>query len=407
MASLTVMRVLARRAETWLLLAIIVWIAIGFLALRGVPHIQDEYLHEALIRRLIQGDWTADSAVTVFPTQHFLIASMLRVFTVTPSVDAMRLVAMFLHLLVLPGAYLVARGAGGERDDALRRTLMLALMPSITPFIFLIYVDVFAIALLLLSVAAQQRNRHGLSALVIAAASVVRQTSIIWCVWQLASWLLARWRREAGRSMGGAWYVIVLIAFGALLLWNGGLVVGDASAHPVGRLFPGNVFFALVLLWIYFLPLHVAILPAVLRRIRQQPMWLAWLLLAGLAFYLLFRADHPYNAIAPAQIMHNRLVGWLLEPHGRLLGGVLVAWSVATLWLTPIRGQGSSLLLPFAMLSLLPLGLVEPRYAAPAIALWLLMRGMTTRQTEWLLVGWLATLGSIVLAYQASYTMTL
>ncbi|KAK9824640.1 hypothetical protein WJX72_011988 [[Myrmecia] bisecta] len=138
----------------------------------------------------------------------------------------------------------------------------LALFPLHFFYTFLYYTDTGAAACVLAAYLACLRRRHHWSALAAAAATGFRQTNAVWaafilavgvmreCRWQTASgWACQTLRQQLRQLLSQAWQMkgqlvarlwslaLVPLAFAVFVNLNGGIVVGDRSAHvPVWHL---------------------------------------------------------------------------------------------------------------------------------------------------------------------------
>ena len=126
--------------------------------------------------------------------------------------------------------------------------------PPLHLFYFLFYTDVGAALLLVWAWGLGRSGRHWAAAAAGLAATMFRQTSVIWLGWIAADVLLERalagrgkkgvseitvllrWLRASGwRRIGLGWalpYVSVALSFAAFVVWNGGAIV---SCNRVSR----------------------------------------------------------------------------------------------------------------------------------------------------------------------------
>ncbi len=229
----------------------------------------------------------------------------------------------------------------------------------------------------------------------------MRQSHVVWLGWvALQRW----WAMPPGdlraqlRELAGP--LLLAAAFAAFVAWNGGIAVGDRASHPSTRLSLANLQFGLLFAWLLLLPLQIAALPRLRAALVARPLLALPGVALALAFVAGFAADHPYNLSAPEVILHNAAIEWLLDPWLRAAIAPLLAWSLWTLQLTPMRDPRQRLLPWFFVVSLLPYWLVEPRYALPALVLFVLLRRAESERVENLLALWLALLGgALTLGY--------
>lgn len=261
-------------------------------------------------------------------------------------------------------------------------------------------------------------RRRGPAAATATAALAVRQNYIVW--FGFAALLLAI---EVARSpvmtvVGGrivanarallsrataadlvaraAGYIVGLGLFAAFLAWNRGIAVGDREMHPFPTVQFGNIYFALFLVFFFFLPLH-------LKNARQISQLLVRpvtiLTLAGLLLFFLvtFRTEHPYNQPALRWWLHNALLASLTSSvWAKLAMFGAMAVALLSLRVTPLRESSHYLVYPFAVISLLPAWQIEQRYYIAPLVLFLLFRVQTSPSLEWLLIAYLAAFTGIL-----------
>ncbi len=390
--------------------ATVTWLLLGLLLFADVPGILDEGFHAAQILRFVDGRWQQHGQVTMFPGWHAVIALIAGPWTdpaAEPDYPALRRIAMLLALGAVPAAYAVVRRSGGSPLDAMRRTFMFALLPGIAPLLFLLYTDVVALLPVLLAVAWTQSGHAQRSLAAATVATVLRQSNIVWVGWlALRRWLDAR---ESGwRRLVAAWpHLLVLAAFAAFVLVNRGVALGDRSSHPSGHVSLDNLHVGLLFGWVVLLPLQLAATPRIVAGLRSRPLAALPAIALGLAFWFGFAPDHPYNRIAPAHILHNGFIQWAAASGPRLLAGLAMVWSLWTIQFTALRDRQPAALYLTMLLSMLPMWMVEPRYALPALALFLLLREPESPRVETALAIWVATLGIWLTAGYATYTMAL
>jgi alpha-1,2-glucosyltransferase len=176
---------------------------------------------------------------------------------------------------------------------------------------------------------------------------------------------------------------------------NGGVAIGDESAHPVSAVHLGNVFFLMFLSFFLFLPLFWARRHEALSPMRTWPAWLGVGVLFA-TFWLGFSVDHPYNTQEGDRFMRNAvLIFFSSTALSKFSFFVPVALAMLSLRVVRLRSHWW-LLYPFTILFLLPAWLIEQRYYLIPLSLFLLAREPLGDFVERLQVGWFFVM-SIVL----------
>lgn len=393
------------------LLAILAWIGVGLWVFRGVPAILDEGVHAAQVMLLLGGSAQQHPLLTTFPTYHMLLAAMVWPLSGSgelPDHDLLRLLSSLLALTVLPIAYRLVRATGGSPLEAARRTYAFALLPGIAPLAFVLYTDVVALVPVLLAALclAVDRPRAAVASAVLA--TLLRQTHVVWALWiAFQRWRELRAASPHVRLRGLLPALLPLALFAGFVLVNGGVALGDRDLHPSTVVSLDNLHFGLLFAWLVLLPLQAGAAARISVALRSQPLAALPGLLLILAFMLWFAPDHPYNRVAPEGILHNGMIELLRQPLPRCAAALAILWSLWTLQFTALRIDGSGWLRLFMVLSLLPMWMVDPRYALPALALFFLLREPDSGRIERLQAGWSTLLGAGATAGYATYTFVL
>lgn len=354
--------------------------------------IGDEAVHAYQINWFLEGRFEIFQYVTMVPVYHALNA-LLAMLLSEGNHETLRLASTLLGALAIPAFLLLVQRC--RPDEWQQRTLQFVLLPVYFPLFFLIYTDLLALAPVLLMVE-RTLGRHYKTAGVCALLAVfVRQPNLVWLGYAL--WLallqehpvhreqprpIVAWLKALPAGLPGylrrCWPVwLAVMAFLGFVLLNGGVAVGDAEQHPVS-FNPTNAWFLLITAGVLFLPWNLAQGRAVLALLRDQP-WL-WLLavLLGVLFMSSFELTHQYNDRSLSFYRHNLVLHaindllWL-----KLAAYLLLVWTLLALASAALAERSNAALvwwLPFALLSVLPLPLVEHRYYLPALALLLALR---------------------------------
>jgi alpha-1,2-glucosyltransferase len=369
---------LARRAAWHHLLAAAVLVlahsTITAREMAGAPRYSDEQHHMKQVEQFCGGDFTPNPRITTIPGYHVLAMEYGRL-TGDCTLPRIRRVNVVLMLLATAAFAWACRAAGSERVAL--RTLQFYFLPVLLPYAFLVYADVVSVLMNVVTAGLLLSGRPRAAGLAGSAAIVFRQTNVVWLplviVWVLledASWRDAArpWRALLARL----WPTLVgLAAFAVFVKWNGGIAVGGRGAFAAG-LFSGNVFLGLFLFFLLFLPASLARLWHGRARLRDP--LLAWALLAGWALLLTtFAPEHPFNKFGG--FLRNELLSWVrVDPFLQTLFYLPIAGAIAVLYLAPLWRPALYALYPLAILSVVPLRLVEHRYAMPAMVFFLLFR---------------------------------
>jgi hypothetical protein len=170
------------------------WLLLWFAALTFFQpsYLVDEAGHQLAIERLSQGEWSSASYLVMLPGYHALLAVPSALLG--PSLGLSRFLTFLMSLATL---FLLA-SAGRRRDghEGEARVLMLAILPIYFPYTCLIYTDAAAVLFIVGALWAQIHRRYRLSAILLLAACLVRQSSVVWGGF-LVAWNILEARRES------------------------------------------------------------------------------------------------------------------------------------------------------------------------------------------------------------------
>jgi alpha-1,2-glucosyltransferase len=388
----------------WLALAC-AWFAGLALAWNNTLH-GDEWVHWNQIALLLRGDYQILTRwLTNIPAYHWTMWALMKAAQADSAAAARAINSLF------GIAALVAFHALRTRmhpADAQRATAMLALLPILFVFNFLVYTDVLALAFLLAAAGATFRGAHGWAAATLVASMAVRQNNVFWVggfalfallpVWRQVDWRFWRAWRE---SIALAWpYAVAVGIFIAYWAWNGSISYSNAQGaymHPDVTFDAGNPYYLLFLAAL-LLPLHVAVgLRRFAVRLRAKP-WLALVPIAIFALYAaFFRVAHPYNTFEDDLFIRNALLqtvakdAWVWFVFGA--AATLAACGLANTRF--VRADGW-LLLPLSLVFVGASWLIETRYAIIPFALFLALRLPESDRVERLTCAWWALLSALV-----------
>ncbi len=379
----------------------------------------DEHFHHGQIQFFLAGEFKRVPEITVTPGYHLIVSAPAALLGLD-QVTALRAISALLASSVIFLAWLYWRAHAAQQPFL--RSLQLLACPLLWPFYVLLYTDLLALAALLAVVLLADRQRFKAAACIGLAALFIRQTNVFWLglVWLMAVHQagigtalaagdnLSDKIRAAGQALVPAlkstWPLLLpLFAFIIFLVLNRGVAVGDRMSHQLGGLYPSQVFFMLLALWLVLLPLHIANLGNIAALVRKRWWIIPALLLLGLYYWFSFAVTHHYNLGLPEFHLRNRVLGWLAnDPVARLLAFPLMAWSLLSIAVSPLKEKASIWLFPVTVLAMLPAELIEQRYYIPPLVLWLLFRQPQHKWQEISLLLWFALLSAAFFAAASS-----
>lgn len=376
------LRALARVREGLVLGGLAVLIAALSIATRHMGEYSDEMFHVPQIQGFCHADFSLDSAITMLPGFHAVLAlagSALHDCSAPTlrTLNAALLVAVcFVALRILITLH---------SRVAIPRALALCFLPLLFPYGFVVYTDVLGLLVALWALLLWLQHRHVTAGLVASVAVLVRQTNIAMPLLFVALAWLERDRHlgliaQARALLRTCWSsALGLAAFGAFVLYNGGIAVGDQSRHALG-VQVGNLYFAL-----FLVPLTAAA-PGLFELWRRRTALRSWLFAATLvASYLVYRhyfkVEHEYNH--QHHFLHNELL-MRVARHKRTLNLFFapIALGLAIMWTSSWSRAAFRVWLLLAAAMMVPESLIEPRYALLPIALFMLMRKDSSPSAE-------------------------
>lgn len=373
----------------------------------------DEPFHVPQAQAYCAGDFGYWDPKITTPLGLYIVSVILkRFFIVKCSLPTLRLTPLlFLLLLPLILTRLVAFHKRQHPPGWLNPTpeaVILAMHPLVFFYGFLYYTDVPSLFMVVTTIVLAQEERHWLAALTGALSCTFRQTNIIWVMYAYAASQLTylRYRRTGVRlydpPVGEATmtslpqavlsllsllpdfvpaflpYAFVLAGFGAFLVWNGGIVLGDKSNHTPALHVP-QLYYLLAAATVFSWP--------VLLRVRDLPRKVWHRMFGSVARILctttlcaiicvtinLYTIHHPFLLADNRHytfylwrrvILVHPVVKYLLAPAYLAMGWT---WWVAVGDSEVMGGTEASLLqtilIPLAAApTLLPAPLLEPRY---------------------------------------------
>lgn len=357
----------------------------------------DERHHIRQIGLFCAGEYRTDGKITTIPGYHLLVAAVGKAAG-NCSLELARTVNTALGLLSVLVFFLAARLLAPQLPGA--RALQYYLLPILLPFHFLAYTDVLSLTLLLASLLLLLKGRAVSAGWLGCLSLLVRQNNVAWLVFVCLYVLIEAqaWREprsKLGPLLRRLWPSLLgIVGFGVFLWVNGAVALHERGAHRLG-FHTGNVFFALFVFALVFLPSALASIWT--HRERLSDPRLAALLVAGYVLFLWsFRPDHPYNQFEGfwrTDVL--RLVD--REAFAKLAFYVPVAISLTTLFVTRLARPEFYAVFGLALLLLVPAWVIETRYYLVPYALWLLFRKEQSPFVEAMGVAFSALLATYVL----------
>ena len=368
------LRALARVRGALVIGGMAVLIAVLSIASRQMGEYSDEMFHVPQIQRFCHADFSLDDAITMLPGFHAVLAlagGALR----DCSAPMLRTLNAALLVLVCWMALLILNTLHSR--VAIPRALALSFLPLLFPYGFVVYTDVLGLFLALWALLSWLQRRHLTAGFIASVAVLVRQTNIAMPLLFVAMAWLERDRhlglfaqvRALARTCWSS--VLGLAAFGAFVLYNGGVAIGDQSRHELG-IQVGNLYFAL-----FLLPLTAAA-PGLYELWRRRGalrslLFAAALIASYLVYRYYFKVEHEYNH--QHHFLHNELLMRVVR-HKRTLNLFFlpIALGLAIVWTSAWSRAAFRIWLPLSAAMMVPESLIEPRYALLPIALFMLMR---------------------------------
>ncbi|HKU39862.1 MAG TPA: hypothetical protein VJR89_17000 [Polyangiales bacterium] len=348
----------------------------------NMPRYSDEKFHIRQIHRLCRGQDELLGTLTMLPGYHAITAGFGKLIeSCAPHV--LRTFSLGWGLAASLVALLILGTLGSQRSRT--RTIAFYFLPILLPYYVLVYTDVAAFVPALLAVYFVTQRRWTAAGIASSTGILFRQSNAVVLLFIVGVALLEHDRRGRARDWmvrylkqtWAAW--LGLAGFGAFVIVNGGVALGDRSRHTLGVHFE-NVWFALALLCLTQLPVLLENLWSERARLRA---WKTVLVLgAAYSLYMLtFRVEHEFNG--HLDFLRNQFLHWVVEsPWRKTLFFVPVALGLGAVCATRFSRPSYWLLLPVALLTLMPEGLVEQRYAILPIGLWLVLRRDASRSAE-------------------------
>ena len=363
------------------------WSLVGVSLLLGfnvVSHLKDtigdEGVHSFQIRWFVDGTYQIFKYVTMLPVYHALNAMIVKVLGGT-DINYLRFANMLLSLSVIPAFLALAKTFNAQQ--AYSRTLQFIFIPFLFPLFFLVYTDLLSLALALAMVERTLNKKYIWAAIFAFGAVFVRQPNILWVGYCGLIILLEDEKIEFSQGfliayLKKTWpFIIVIAAFGAFVVWNGGVAVGDAEQHQVSYN-PSNFYFFLLVSFALYLPYSLARYKDVTNLLMANKWVFAVLIIMFFYYMATYEHPHKYNTKALSFYRHNLFIYYSCDVYWlRILSYFAMAWMALT-YIAAARVSRHRvpliLLLPVTLLAIIPMPLIEHRYYFVSLTLFLAMR---------------------------------
>jgi len=368
----------------------------GYLLIRDKGDYVDESAHYKRIMAIKGGDSVFSNEVDVIPGFHLLYASISRIFDFS-SMPSFRLLTTVFSALSVTVLYLTAKVI--DTDSSHIRTVQFLLFPTFFPFFFLVYTDMLSLFLVLASFYLAVREKYAFSGVFGILSMFVRQNNVI-AVMFICAYLLwdepnlrldARTFRVMLRKIGV--FVVGLLMLAVFFYFNGGIRVTGFIPNNAAEmtLSMGNVYFALLLFFVIFLPLNISNFGRV-RQILGKKHLVYLLLLAFPLYILTLGMDHPVNS-SPDYILQDFFIFFIKRSIiVKLMVFLSVAYSVISLVVTPLVRRVFYAAYPMSFIYLATLWIITPRYSIIPFSFFLMFRKAESIAVESALVVWIAAL---------------
>jgi len=375
-----------------LIMATLFWVT------RWHSYTGDEVIHFDQIELFVHGKWEMLPNVPQIPLYHLIQAAAGSVHG--SKVPAYRLFNVVLGFACCLVFWQLARQLKHQRPTLHAATQWAS--PLVALLYFMIYTDVLSLLLIITSLWLCNLRRWSLAGLAAGISIAVRQQNIIWIPALMTyAYLMVHgptWNwKDIGTHVQRMWFcVLACVLFVVFVIWNHGVAVGDRKFHPSFSLHLSNLTGFLWVWCVALLPVHLANATRIKAAIHARPLLLVATLATFLIVLFTFRSDHPFYEYEG--FLRHRLLNWsdrsMLH---RCVIAIPAAMGFLALLSTKLQESAAIWLIPYAVLSLLPIWLVEQRYYIAIFALLLLFKTNEDRRwVEYSQLAWFAALSSLL-----------
>ncbi|MBX2857562.1 MAG: Dol-P-Glc:Glc(2)Man(9)GlcNAc(2)-PP-Dol alpha-1,2-glucosyltransferase [Cellvibrionaceae bacterium] len=372
---------------------LIFWFLIAASLLLGfniISHLKgpigDEGVHSFQVVLFVKGTYEIYQYVTMIPIYHALNALLVKVavgsnLEYLEKLNYLRFANMLLAASAIPAFLALVRYF--NPGQAYSRTLCFVFIPFLFPLFFLIYTDLLSLAFTLAMVERTLRGKYKWAGLLALLAVMVRQPNLVWVGYCGLLVLLREEEFVLSKEFvlsyfSKVWpFAIVVAMFAVFVVVNGGVAVGDAEQHPVS-FNPSNFYFFLLVSFAVFLPYTLARWRDVAAMLKAKP-WVMALLIALFFVYLnTYQHPHKYNTKELSFYRHNLFIYYSCDIYWlRVSSYFAMAWMALSYWAAARIDKKHfvplMLLLPFTLLAVVPMPLIEQRYYFVSLCLFMAM----------------------------------
>ena len=348
--------------------------------------IGDEGVHSFQVVWFVKGTYKIYKYVTMIPLYHALNAALVKIvvgsdLAYLQKLNTLRFANMLIAFSAIPAFLALTRYFYPKQ--AYTRTLCFMFIPFLFPLFFLIYTDLLSVALTLAMVERTLRAKYKWAGFFALLAILVRQPNLIWVAYCGLIVLLREDKFAFSKAfvqgyLAKVWpFAVVVVLFAVFVVVNGGVAVGDTEQHPVS-FNPSNFYFFLLVSFAVFLPYTVARWRDVAAMLKAYPWILAVLVAMFFVYMNTYEHPHKYNTKALSFYRHNWFIYYSCDVYiWRILSYFAMAW-MALSYCAAARANVSykvplMLLLPFTMLAVIPMPLIEQRYYFVSLCLFMAM----------------------------------
>lgn len=375
---------MTKRKSRLLLLLITAVYLVLFLFIRYNPLYDDEPGNYDQLKLFVAGKIEYYKGYSQYPGYPALLAFFGKVFQ-RADIPYFRDVNFSFSLFGIVIFYLLAKKI--DYQSSIIKTIQYSFLPIIFPYRFLLYSENLSDPLVLASIWATLSNRYLLSAVLGILAVSVRQQNIVWLLFSFTLHYFIKYQSVNKTNflehLKKSWlFILGFIIFITVVIINGGIAMGNLKPyHPDFTIQMGNVWWMLWLIFLLFLPVHAINFRNVLLLVSSNRKILFFALTFTLTGFITFANLHPWNQ-TPDHLRNRILITVAKQPPVKLLFFLSVSFTVLSLYKSKFLSSKFYLLYPFALLSLLPIWLIESRYAFIPLTLFILFRRTTSISAE-------------------------
>lgn len=360
---------------------------------RYSPLLLDENIHFHQITSFLNHDGS-EQVATMLPTYHWILAFFASVAG-DQSEPTLRLLSLGFSLFFLLAVLWTVYAVDPERP--LLKTMQMATLPVIFPFLPLIYTDIAALIFPALAFGYLFRRKIFMVSLMSFIGLAFRQTNIIWL---LMFYCITYVQYFPGKpsvaslyqhSLSAPFFIFGIALFAAFILLNGGIAMGGwKDSHVIDGVYFSNIFFFLITFSIVYCPKIIARLPRITHHLLRHRVLQIAVFVFLLSYGFLFEISHEWNlSRAEPPLLRNLILQFLFDhPLAFSLASLPATLALLFLWTEPTQHPYGKLLYLFSLLLFLPIALVEPRYHMMTFAGFVLLSPFAGTRVETMQLLW-------------------